>query len=73
MIGRVGPLKRRWTLTWFLRWYTKSSDSKFPQGTETIWQRMRDAFGCVDADAVLAAGADGLQAFGISFRKADQT
>lgn len=36
----------------------------------TIWQRMRDAFGSVNPDSVLSAGTDRLQAFGISFRKA---
>ena len=36
----------------------------------TIWNRMRDALGTVDAPAVLAAGPERLQAFGISFRKA---
>lgn len=35
----------------------------------TIWNRMRDAFGTVNAEAVLAAGTDKLQAFGISYRK----
>ena len=29
----------------------------------TIWNRMRDAFGTVNAEAVLAAGTDKLQAF----------
>lgn len=38
---------------------------------ETIWRRMREPLGCVNAEAVLALGAGGLQAFGISFRKAD--
>ena len=37
----------------------------------TIWNRMRDAFGTVNAEAVLAAGTDTLQAFGISYRKAE--
>ena len=37
----------------------------------TIWNRMRDAFGTVNAEAVLAAGTDKLQAFGISYRKAE--
>lgn len=37
----------------------------------TIWGRMRDRLGAVDAAHVLGAGRDGLQALGISFRKAD--
>lgn len=37
----------------------------------TIWARMRERLGAVDAVHVLDAGRDGLQALGISFRKAD--
>lgn len=37
----------------------------------TIWQRMREALGVVNADTVLEAGAEGLQKCGISFRKAE--
>ena len=36
----------------------------------TIWKRMREALGTVNADTVLAAGPDRLQSFGISHRKA---
>lgn len=36
----------------------------------TIWQRIQDGLGAVNADTVLRAGIDKLQAFGISFRKA---
>lgn len=38
---------------------------------ETIWQRMRMQLGTIDARTVLQAGADQLQAMGISHRKAD--
>lgn len=37
----------------------------------TIWARMRERLGIVDASHVLDAGRDGLQALGISFHKAD--
>lgn len=37
----------------------------------TVWKRMRDGLGRVDAQTVLAAGREGLQAYGISFRKAE--
>ena len=37
----------------------------------TIWQRMRDGLGAVRAETVLAAGVPALQAFGMTFRKAD--
>lgn len=72
VIGRVGPLKREVDPDLFSAVVHQIVGQQIStKAQETIWQRMRDAFGCVDADAVLAAGADGLQAFGISFRKAD--
>ncbi len=38
---------------------------------ETIWQRMKERLGTVNAETVLRAGTDDLQALGISYRKAD--
>ncbi len=37
----------------------------------TIWQRMQDALGEVNAETVLAAGAPQLQSLGMTFRKAE--
>ena len=37
---------------------------------ETIWRRMSDGLGKIDADTVLDAGEERLQSFGITFRKA---
>ena len=37
----------------------------------TIWQRMRDTLGTVNAQTVLDAGVEKLQSLGISFRKAE--
>ena len=37
----------------------------------TIWQRMRDALGTVDAERLLAAGVPQLQQLGMTFRKAE--
>lgn len=37
----------------------------------TIWGRMQDALGTVDAAHILDAGADTLQALGMTFRKAE--
>lgn len=37
----------------------------------TIWQRMQDDFGVVNADTILAAGTDRLQSFGMTFKKAE--
>lgn len=37
----------------------------------TIWQRMCDALGTVHAKTVLGAGAEGLQALGISYKKTE--
>lgn len=36
----------------------------------TIWQRVQDALGTVNAEAILAAGVPSLQALGMTFRKA---
>ena len=37
----------------------------------TIWQRMQDALGIVNAETILAAGVPKLQALGMTFRKAE--
>ena len=37
----------------------------------TIWQRMQDALGAVNAETILKAGVPNLQALGITFRKAE--
>ena len=37
----------------------------------TIWQRMQDTLGQVNAETILSAGVSNLQALGISFRKAE--
>lgn len=37
----------------------------------TIWRRMRDELGTVDAADVLGAGVEKLQSFGMTFRKAE--
>ena len=37
----------------------------------TIWQRMQDALGQVNAETILSAGVSNLLALGISFRKAE--
>lgn len=36
----------------------------------TIWKRMQDDFGIVNAETILEAGEEKLQSFGITFRKA---
>ena len=38
---------------------------------QTIWQRMQDALGTVNAETILAAGVPKLQALGMTFRKAE--
>ena len=37
----------------------------------TIWQRMQDALGVVNADTVFSCGRDELQSFGMTFRKVE--
>ena len=38
---------------------------------ETIWNRMKNTLGSINADTILGAGIIQLQSFGISFRKAE--
>ena len=38
---------------------------------ETVWRRMRDTLGGIDAGTVLAAGVPKLQGLGMTFRKAE--
>lgn len=37
----------------------------------TIWQRMQDTLGVVNADTILSTGIDRLQSFGMTFKKAE--
>mgnify|MGYP000087332196 CR=1 FL=1 len=37
----------------------------------TIWQRMQDHLGTVNADTILTAGTNRLQSFGMTFKKAE--
>lgn len=37
----------------------------------TIWKRMQDTLGIINADTILAAGTDKLQSFGMTFKKAE--
>ena len=41
------------------------------QAQATIWQRMQEALGSVDAEHILAAGVPQLQKLGMTFRKAE--
>lgn len=38
---------------------------------ETIWRRMKDGLGVIDAETILKAGIPKLQAYGMTFRKAE--
>lgn len=37
----------------------------------TIWRRMQDTLGTINADTILVAGTDKLQSFGMTFKKAE--
>lgn len=37
----------------------------------TIWRRMQDTLGVINADTILTAGVDKLQSFGMTFKKAE--
>lgn len=46
--------------------------SYFEYGAEaTVWQRIQDGLGVVNADTILNTGTAQLQAFGMTFRKAE--
>ena len=72
IIDRIGPIRRLVDGNLF------SSAARHIVGQQistkaqaTIWKRMRDEFGVVDAAAVLGAGVEKLQSFGMTFRKAE--
>lgn len=37
----------------------------------TIWKRMKDQYGIINADTILSAGVSNLQSLGITFKKAE--
>lgn len=38
---------------------------------QSIWKKMKDGIGCINADAIISCGRENLQRFGITFKKAE--
>lgn len=72
VIDRIGPIRRAVDTDLFSAVVHHIVGQQIStKAQESIWQRMRDALGTMDAAALLACGRERLQAFGITFRKAD--
>ena len=72
VIDRVGRIEREVDPDLFssvARSHRGASKSP-PKRQATIWRRMRDVLGEVDAQSILSAGIAQLQSFGMTFRKA---
>lgn len=72
VIDRVGPVRRAVDTDLFSAVVHHIVGQQISTKAQaTIWQRMRDALGRVNAENVLAAGVPRLQALGMTFRKAE--
>ena len=72
VIDRVGPIRREVDPDLFSSVVHHIIGQQISTKAQaTIWQRMRDALGQVNAETVLAAGVPRLQALGMTFRKAE--
>ena len=72
VIDRVGPVRRAVDTDLFSAVVHHIVGQQISTKAQaTIWQRMQDALGRVNAENVLAAGVPRLQALGMTFRKAE--
>ena len=72
VIAQVGPVQREVDTDLFSAVVHHIIGQQISMKAQaTIWQRMKDTLGVVDAEHVLAAGVPALQALGITFRKAE--
>ena len=72
VIDRVGPVRRAVDTDLFSAVVHHIVGQQISTKAQaTIWQRMQDALGRVNAETVLAAGVPRLQALGMTFRKAE--
>ena len=72
VIDRVGPVNRAVDTDLFSAVVHHIVGQQISTKAQaTIWQRMQDALGRVNAENVLAAGVPRLQALGMTFRKAE--
>ncbi len=72
LIDRIGPIERELDTDLFSALAHQIVGQQISmKAQQTIWNRMRDGLGTVDAARILAAGPERLQAFGMTFRKAE--
>lgn len=71
-IQKVGPIQRKVDTDLFSAVVHHIIGQQISTKAQaTIWQRMQEALGSVDADHLLAAGVPQLQKLGMTFRKAE--
>ena len=71
-IAQIGPIEREVDTDLFAAVVHHIIGQQISMKAQaTIWQRMRDALGTVDAERLLAAGVPQLQQLGMTFRKAE--
>ena len=71
-IAQIGPIEREVDTDLFAAVVHHIIGQQISMKAQaTIWQRMRDALGTVDAERLLAAGVPQLQKLGMTFRKAE--
>ena len=71
-IAQIGPIEREVDTDLFAAVVHHIIGQQISMKAQaTIWQRMRDALGPVDAEHLLAAGVPQLQQLGMTFRKAE--
>ena len=72
LIDQIGPIRRETDPDLFSAVVHHIVGQQISTKAQTtIWNRMRKALGTVDAETVISAGSARLQAYGISFRKAE--
>ena len=72
VIDRIGPIERAVDPDLFSSVIHHIIGQQISMKAQaTIWQRMQDALGAVNAETILAAGVPTLQALGMTFRKAE--
>ena len=71
-IAQIGPIEREVDTDLFAAVVHHIIGQQISMKAQaTIWQRMQDALGTVDAEHLLAAGVPQLQQLGMTFRKAE--
>ena len=72
VIDRIGPIERTVDTDLFSAVVHHIIGQQVSTKAQaTIWQRMQDALGVVNAETILAAGVPKLQSLGMTFRKAE--